>query len=144
MVSGTCLVSNGPGNARNYSSVAFSGRAANNGQRTKKVLTLKCMYLIQILLPLTDENKVPFPDEYYATLAETLTKKFGGVTAYMPSPATGLWKEDQNTTVKDQIAVLEVMAEQLDVSEWKKIKDDLARKFRQEEILMRTFQVTIL
>ena len=102
------------------------------------------MYLIQILLPLTDENRAPFPAGHYTALAETLTKKFGGVTAYMPSKATGLWKEDQNTTVKDQIAVLEVMAEQLDVSEWKKIKDDLARTFRQEEILMRTFQVTVL
>ena len=102
------------------------------------------MYLIQILLPMTDENKDPFPAEYYSVLAETLTEKFGGVTAYMPSPATGLWKQDQNTTVKDQIAILEVMADRLDFSEWKKIKDDLGRKFRQEEILMRTFQVTVL
>jgi hypothetical protein len=102
------------------------------------------MYLIQILLPLTDENKVPFPTHYYTELTAMLTEKFGGVTAYMRSPATGLWKEDESTTVKDEIAVLEVMTRRLDVEEWKGLKDDLKSKFRQEEILMRSFEVTVL
>jgi hypothetical protein len=51
------------------------------------------MHLIQLLLPRRDNNKQEFPAAYFSKVREELTERFGGVTAFIRSPAVGLWKE---------------------------------------------------
>jgi hypothetical protein len=64
------------------------------------------MYLIEILLPLQDESRKPFPAEPYERLAQRLTERFGGVTSFSRAPAEGRWKS-QGTTGRDDIVVVE-------------------------------------
>ncbi|MGV3585606.1 MAG: hypothetical protein ACO1OF_01285 [Adhaeribacter sp.] len=58
------------------------------------------MQLIQILLPLYNNQKEPFPTDVFTRIRQELTEKFGGITAFSRSPATGLWKENKEKTVK--------------------------------------------
>jgi hypothetical protein len=53
------------------------------------------VYLVQLLLPIRDESGRPFPRELYDSLANELTDRFGGLTAYTRAPAAGLWEETQ-------------------------------------------------
>ena len=69
--------------------------------------------LIQILLPLSDDEGRPFPAANFHCLAQKLTEKFGGVTSFTRSPAEGRWKQDESTN-HDDIVVIEVMTDELD------------------------------
>ncbi len=51
-------------------------------------------HLVQILLPTHRRNGAPVAPEEFARVRVELTERFGGVTAYSRSPATGLWKRD--------------------------------------------------
>jgi hypothetical protein len=53
------------------------------------------MQLVQILLPLTDSDRNPFPSEMFDTLKEELTRDCRGVTAFVQAPAQGHWSEDE-------------------------------------------------
>ncbi|PIK71011.1 hypothetical protein CS379_21625, partial [Methylobacterium frigidaeris] len=46
-------------------------------------------YLIQILLPLSDNQGRPFAKAEYVRVREKLTRQFGGLTAFTRSPAKG-------------------------------------------------------
>ena len=72
------------------------------------------MHLVQILLPLYDNQGEPFPQREYAQVRDELTERFGGITTFVRSPAEGLWKETPTTTVRDDIVIYEVMTERLD------------------------------
>jgi hypothetical protein len=41
--------------------------------------------------------------DFYPERRKELTDHFGGITAYIHSPAIGLWKEEDDKTVKDEI-----------------------------------------
>jgi hypothetical protein len=101
------------------------------------------MVLIQILLPMKDENAKPFPMSFYDGLAEELTPKFGGVTGFMRAPAEGRWRNDGETE-RDEIIVLEVMAGDLDRSFWSALRSRLMRQLRQDDILIRCQPAEIL
>ena len=47
------------------------------------------MYLIQILLPLRDNQGTSFEVQLYEEVRVNLADHFGGVTTYMRAPATG-------------------------------------------------------
>ncbi|TGR72776.1 hypothetical protein EN832_34550, partial [Mesorhizobium sp. M1C.F.Ca.ET.189.01.1.1] len=66
------------------------------------------MYLVQILLPRSDNQGEPFPRTDFDRVKEELTARFDGVTAYLQAPAEGLWK-DGGETDRDDIVVFEVM-----------------------------------
>ncbi len=100
--------------------------------------------LIQIYLPLTGEDGKAFPEKFYQNIKEELTEKFGGLTVYSRSPATGLWKENEDQTVSDKILIFEIMSFGLEQSFWTSYKTKLEKKFRQEEILIRCSTVTLL
>src|SRR6185436_14131610 len=51
------------------------------------------MHLVQLLLPLMDQDGKPFPRSQYRKIREVLTERFGGLTAYTRAPAEGLWDE---------------------------------------------------
>jgi hypothetical protein len=95
------------------------------------------MYLIEILLPLQDERSKPFPAEPYERLAQRLTERFGGVTSFTRAPAEGRWKS-QGTTERDDIVVIEVMAENIDRGWWSELRKNLMREFRQDDVVIRS------
>ena len=53
------------------------------------------MHLVQILLPLWDNEGRRLPRALYAELARELTERFGGLTAHTRAPAEGLWRDDE-------------------------------------------------
>jgi hypothetical protein len=99
------------------------------------------MFLIQFLLPLYDNDGQGFPRAMFDAVREELTGKFGGVTAYLRSPAQGFWKESGDEVVKDDLVIYEVMTEELDREWWWSYREQLAQTFRQEEILIRASEV---
>ena len=101
------------------------------------------MYLIQLLLPLHDNDKNKFPAEYFDSVRSELTNSFGGVTAFLRSPAVGLWKTE-NDVSRDEVVMFEVMAPDLNEEWWFEYRTQLQKKFRQEELLIYAFQVTKL
>ena len=94
------------------------------------------MHLIQILLPLNDGEGRRFPAQSFERLAHELTEKFGGATSFTRSPAEGRWKSGQ-ATERDDIAVIEVMAETVDRDWWAELRGRLEREFDQDEVVIR-------
>lgn len=94
------------------------------------------MYLVQLLLPLYDNDGHPFPAAPYARLRAELTERFGGLTAYSRAPAEGVWEEGGERQ-RDDIVVYEVMVEQLDRAWWSGLRLRLERAFSQEELIVR-------
>jgi hypothetical protein len=101
------------------------------------------MDLVQVLLPLTDNHRHPFPREYYDRVATELTHQFGGVTAYTRSPAEGRWIHQGDTTA-DEVVVIEVMVEPLDRDWWTIYREGLEVIFRQKRIIIRAQAVLLL
>ena len=102
------------------------------------------MHLIQLLLPLHDNEKREFPAEYFDAVRKELTDHFGGVTAFLRSPAVGLWKEGDEGVSRDNVVMFEVMSAELDKDWWANYRVTLQRKFRQEELLVWASTVTKL
>jgi hypothetical protein len=96
-------------------------------------------YLVQLLLPLTDNDGRAFPAAHYTGLRETLTGRFGGLTAYSRAPAEGLWEGDDQggQPARDDVVVYEVMVDALDREWWAAFRTDLERRFAQDEIVVR-------
>jgi hypothetical protein len=94
------------------------------------------MYLIQLLLPLHDNDKQAFPAQYFDTVRKTLTERFGGVTAFLRSPAVGLWKEGENEFTHDEVVMFEVISSELDNDWWAAYRTELQHKFSQDELLV--------
>ena len=65
---------------------------------------LKDAYLVQILLPLRDNAGAPFSREDFEKVAAELTEEFGGATAFVRSPAHGLWEKGGGTQ-QDEVVV---------------------------------------
>ena len=81
----------------------------------------------------TSYDGTPFADAKFAEVRRTLTKQFGGCTAFTRAPAEGVFRED-GKDVHDDIIILEVMAETLDRKQWGLYRTHLEREFAQEEI----------
>ena len=106
---------------------------------------MKAMYLIQILLPLKDNQGKPIAQRHYVDLARELSERFGGLTAYVQAPADGLWKKKRGAkTSHDQVVIYEVMAKRLDRRWWKQQRMALEKTFRQQDILIRATTITRL
>ncbi len=94
------------------------------------------MHLVRLLLPLYDNKGRAFPRAEFERVRNELTERFGGVTAFLRAPAEGAWKEDEGAVTRDQVVVYEVLAEELERDWWKSYRGDLARRFRQDELLI--------
>jgi hypothetical protein len=101
-------------------------------------------WLIQILLPLYDNEGTRFGAEPFTQTRHELLEKFGGLTAHQRAPATGLWKTDDGEVAHDDVAVFEVMAGELDRSWWGTYRRALERRFRQDEIVIRAVEHELL
>ena len=94
-------------------------------------------HLIQILLPIHASDGSPFAVEMFARVRMELTEQFGGVTAYSRSPATGLWKRNDEAIERDQVIMIEVVADSFDRAWWIAYREQLEQRFGQEEVLAR-------
>ena len=95
------------------------------------------MYLIQILLPLYDNQGRRLPKKLFADTSRSLAKSHGGVTAYTRSPAVGLWKSRGSQLKKDEIVVYEVVTPVLKPKLWKNRRQKWEVAFRQDSLLIR-------
>ena len=99
------------------------------------------MNLVQLLLPVYDEHGKRFPQAMYDQVAHELTEGFGGLTAYVRAPAKGLWEERPGETRRDDIVVYEVMVDSLDAAWWKRYRESLEQRFRQDELVVRAMEM---
>ncbi len=95
------------------------------------------MFLIEFLLPVFDNHGTHFPKDEFDRVRRELTEKFGGVTAFMQSPAVGLWEDETGVVRHDDLVGFEVMAESLDREWWRGYREQLVARFRQQEIVVR-------
>jgi hypothetical protein len=102
------------------------------------------MYLIQLLLPLHDNDKQAFPSDYFDAVRRTLTERFGGVTAFLRAPAVGLWKEGEDEPTRDEVVMFEVISAELDSDWWAGYRVELQDKFSQDELLLWASKITKL
>jgi hypothetical protein len=98
------------------------------------------VYLIQILLPLRDNEGEPFASAEFERVRRELAERFGGVTFYARSPAVGIWKDGDGGEDRDEIVVAEVMADGEDRAWWRAYRGELERRFRQEEMMIRSMR----
>jgi hypothetical protein len=94
------------------------------------------MHLIEILLPLTDNDGRRFPEEKFTAIREELTQHFGGSTAFTRTPAEGTF-QDKGDVEHDDIVIFEVMANSVDRSWWASFRSRLEHELAQDEIVIR-------
>ena len=102
------------------------------------------MHLIHLLLPLHDNHNRHFEPRQFQTVRTELTEKFGGITAFVRSPAVGLWKEDDESISRDEVIMFEIVSDQLNENWWREYRAKLEAMFRQDEILIWAAEVTKL
>ena len=101
------------------------------------------MVLIQLLLPTSGSAGV----DRLAPLAETrreLAARFSGLTAYLRSPAQGLWTAPDGRTEQDDVVMVEVVTDTFDRVWWRTYAATLAERFGQESIHVRAVPVDML
>lgn len=103
------------------------------------------MYLIQLLLPLTG----PAPSGLGADDPVTLTRQelvqmFGGITAYLQQPASGVWTAPDGVRERDRVVLVEVVAERFDRAWWRAFSATLRSRFDQAEIHIRALGIELL
>lgn len=95
------------------------------------------MYLVQILLPVYDNTGRRHHDELLVDVRRELTERFGGVTAYIRSPASGAWLREDGSVDRDQMVMVEVMTDTLQPEWWTAYRRSLEVRFVQDEIVIR-------
>jgi len=95
------------------------------------------MHLVQLFLPLRGDHAETFGSNCYARVRDELTEAFGGVTAYQRAPAVGLWEAPDGEVERDDIVLFEAMVATLDREWWSSYGQELARRFKQDEVLVR-------
>ena len=99
------------------------------------------MQLMQLFLPVYDPSGKPFPRRMFDEVRSELAGRFGGCTAYLRSPAVGLWEDDEGDCVRDDVLLFEVMVESLDRPWWLGFRRELEARFAQDEVLLRATAV---
>jgi hypothetical protein len=99
------------------------------------------MYLVQLLLPLYDNNQQPFGRAIFDRVRNELAENFGGVTAFLRAPAEGVWQDEGGGVSHDEIVIFEVMTGQLDRAWWARYRTELAHRFKQEELIVRASEM---
>src|ERR1043166_3728753 len=101
------------------------------------------MFLIQILLPLTDNKGKPFPRKLFHDVKDELATRFQGLTIYSRAPAEGIWKPAKGTR-RDDIVVYEIMAPTFRRAWWRRYRARLEKLFRQQSLVIRAHQISVL
>jgi hypothetical protein len=98
------------------------------------------MHLVQLLLPLYGQDGEKLPPTLFAAVRAELVERFGGLTAYSRAPASGLWAEGERVE-HDEIVVYEVMVPRLERPWWKGYREELTKRFRQKELVVRAQRI---
>jgi hypothetical protein len=69
-------------------------------------------------------------------LAQELSRRFGGLTAFTRAPAKGLFEQD-GKQIEDDIVVFEIMTTNLKREWWSTLRARLEADFDQDEIVIR-------
>jgi hypothetical protein len=98
------------------------------------------VHLIQILVPLFDNDGRRLEADIFHAIRDELTVRFGGLTAYTRAPAEGLWT-NRDVVSRDEIVMVEVMVETLDPAWWREYRHSLEAKLRQELVVVRALAI---
>jgi hypothetical protein len=98
------------------------------------------MVLIQILLPVSEAARQRSTSLLVETRRE-LADKFDGVTAYVRSPAKGLWTAPDGRVEADDVVMMEVVTKEFDRQWWRRYSTMLADRFGQDTIHVRALRV---
>jgi hypothetical protein len=98
------------------------------------------VFLIQMLLPIT----AGVSQHEFERTRDELVERFGGVTAYVQTPAQGLWTRPDGRQEADRLIMVEVVAPAFDRSWWHGYASDLAARFDQQVIHVRALAVDVL
>jgi hypothetical protein len=98
------------------------------------------MYLIQVLLPIKGPNGA-FPPALVSETRSELVNTFGGVTAYLRTPAAGAWTAPDGTLERDEVVMIEVVTTNFDRGWWAEYSGILAQRFGQDTIHIRAIAV---
>jgi len=102
------------------------------------------MHLIQILLPLFDNEGHAFDHDILHGIRDELVARFSGLTAFTRAPAEGLWAPGEAEAKRDEIVVFEVMTDKIDKQWWSEYRRRLERQLRQEAVIIRTHKIDLL
>ncbi len=100
------------------------------------------MVLIQLLLPAAPAANGR--GNALKATADELRDHFGGLTAYVRSPAEGLWTSPDGRTEVDDVVMIEVVTERFERPWWKQYAETLAIRFGQDAIHVRSLPIEIL
>ena len=107
----------------------------------RKRLRSTIVHIIEIFLPLRDNDGRPFPAALFVGVRETLVERFGGLTAFTRSPAEGVWEGKGGDRSRDEIIIFEVMSDGIDRNWWQRYRLELEQLFRQDEIVVRGHEI---
>ena len=99
------------------------------------------MHVVEIFLPLKRKDGSDQPRALFAEVRRELVERFGGLTAFTRAPAEGLWDSGEGDVERDAIVIFEVAADELDRGWWRQYRDELARRFGQDEMMIRATAV---
>lgn len=102
------------------------------------------MFVVELFVPLDLPGGQPTPAATLDRIKAKLTERFGGVTAYLHSPAEGAWKPGPDAVVEDRVVRFEVMVDTVDKAWWQGFREALEEELEQDRILARVFEVTLL
>jgi hypothetical protein len=100
--------------------------------------------LIQLLLPIV---RVAEPNQLHTPLRQTreeLAARFNGLTAYVRSPAKGVWTAPDGHTEQDDVVMMEIVTETFDRAWWRTYAATLAARFQQDTIHLRAVPIEML
>jgi hypothetical protein len=100
------------------------------------------MHLIQVFIPAAPQVPIDVED-VIATIQREMTERHGGATAYLNSPAKGLWSNGEGAE-EDDVIVIEVMVDTLDKAWWHQYRRNLEQLLRQDALLVRALPVEVL
>lgn len=101
------------------------------------------MNVVKLYLPLRDNHGVPFDAKMFKDVEAYLHERFGGVTAHMEAPASGLWREG-GTTHADEIVIFEVILKSADRAWWTSYRKELEVLFRQKSVMVFVQEIEVL
>ena len=102
------------------------------------------MYLIQLLLPAPGRGAADDSGPALARTRTELVERFGGVTAYIQTPAVGEWTSPEGDRERDRVVMVEVVAPTFDRIWWRSYAATLAGRFHQDAIHLRALPVEML
>ena len=102
------------------------------------------MKLIELFLPLYDNDKKALEPQLFTTTYDELIEQFGGLTTHARTPTQGFWQKDRKKIVSDELIIFEVMTARYSRPWWNNYKLNLEKRFMQEQLIIRVSSITLI